>query len=170
MRLHRTCCLLLLTILLSACRPNVLGQANGMEMEHHEMEMESDGDENKGMDMSGGSMAADSIKTQTSESGLFTVSAISRLDPVVINVTHAWTIHIETPEGIPISDAEILVDGGMPDHAHSFPTAPQVTENLGEGDYLLEGVRFNMAGVWEMTLEITSGGKSDTVSFEFELK
>ena len=35
----------------------------------------------------------------------------------------------------------------MPEHNHGFPTAPRVTENLGEGDYLLEGMRFNMGGV-----------------------
>ena len=122
------------------------------------------------MDMSGGSMPADSLETQTTENGHFTVSAVSRLDPVVINETHAWSLHIETADGSPVTDAEIAIDGGMPEHNHGFPTAPRVTENLGEGNYLLEGMRFNMGGVWVLTLEIRSDGQSDTATFEFELK
>ena len=129
-----------------------------------------DMDDGMSMDMSGGSMAADALDPQITENGLFTVSAVSRLDPVVINETHAWTLHIETDDGSPVTDAEIAIDGGMPEHNHGFPTAPRVTENLGEGDYLLEGMRFNMGGVWVFTLEVSSGGLSDTVTFEFELK
>ena len=115
-------------------------------------------------------MPADSLETQTTENGHFTVSAVSRLDPVVINETHAWSLHIESADGSPVTDAEIAIDGGMPEHNHGFPTAPRVTENLGEGNYLLEGMRFNMGGVWVLTLEIRSDGQSDTVTFEFELK
>lgn len=129
-----------------------------------------DMDDGMSMDVSGGSMAADALDPQITENGLFTVSAVSRLDPVVINETHAWTLHIETDDGNPVTDAEIVIDGGMPEHNHGFPTAPRVTENLGEGDYLLEGMRFNMGGVWVLTLEVSSGGLSDTVTFEFELK
>ncbi|MDE0311399.1 MAG: FixH family protein, partial [Caldilineaceae bacterium] len=113
---------------------------------------------------------ADSLETQETENGLFRVSAVSQLDPVVINETHAWTLHVETADGSPVADAEIAIDGGMPEHNHGFPTAPRVTENLGEGDYLLEGMRFNMGGVWVLTLKISTGGQSDTVNFEFELK
>ena len=129
-----------------------------------------DMDDGMSMDVSGGSMAADALDPQVTENGLFTVSAASRSDPVVINETHAWTLHIETDDGSPVTDAEIAIDGGMPEHNHGFPTAPRVTENLGEGDYLLEGMRFNMGGVWVLTLEVSSGGQSDTVTFEFELK
>ncbi len=128
--------------------------------------MAMDGDT---VDMSGGSMAADILDAQSTETGHFNVSATSRLDPVVINETHAWTLHIEASDGSPVTDAEIAIDGGMPEHNHGFPTSPRVTENLGEGDYLLEGMRFNMGGVWVLTLEISSGEQSDTVTFEVEL-
>ena len=154
-------CLLTLAFLLSACNAIMPDQSDGMSMD------DGGGME---MDMSGGSMAADALEAQTSENGLFTVSAVSNLDPVVINETHAWTLHIETADGSPVTNAEITVDGGMTEHNHGFPTAPRVTENLGGGDYLLEGMRFNMGGVWVMTLEISSGDQSDTVTFEFELK
>lgn len=147
--------LLLTTLLLSACSGVAAPplQPNG-----------------ENMDMSGGSMPANALDPQTTENGLFTVSAVSHLDPVVINETHTWTLHIETADGEPVTDAEIAVDGGMPAHNHGFPTAPRVTENLGDGDYLLEGMRFNMGGIWVMTLEIRSGDQNDSLTFEFELK
>ena len=154
-------CFFAVALAVAACSPITRTEAGseGMEM-----------DDGMSMDMSGGSMAADSLETQETENGLFRVSAVSQLDPVVINETHAWTLHVETADGSPVADAEIAIDGGMPEHNHGFPTAPRVTENLGEGDYLLEGMRFNMGGVWVLTLEISTGGQSDTVNFEFELK
>jgi len=160
MRIRQLVCLLAVALVLSACNPIGPPQGGG------EMEMEN----GMSMDMSGGSMPADSLEAQTTEKGHFTVNAVSQLDPVVINETHSWTLHIETADGNPVTDAEIAIDGGMPEHDHGFPTAPRVTQNLGEGNYLLEGMRFNMGGVWVLTLEICSGGQSDTVTFEFELK
>ena len=160
MKIQLLASLLALALLLGGCNMVMPPQAG-----EDGMAMDSDN-----MDMSGGSMAADSLETQTTENGLFTVSAVSQLDPVVINETHAWTVHIETAEGSPVTDAEIAIEGAMPEHNHGFPTAPRVTENLGEGDYLLEGMRFNMAGVWVLTLEISSGDQSDSVTFEFELQ
>lgn len=152
-------CLLAAALVLSACNPISSPQSGDRGMEG-----------GMSMDMSGGSMPADSLDVQDSVNGLFVVSAVSQLDPVTINETHGWVLHVETADGEPVADAEIAVNGGMPEHNHGFPTAPRVTENLGEGDYLLEGMRFNMGGVWVLTLEISSGGKSDTVTFEFELK
>ncbi len=161
MKIRLLACFLTIALLLSACN---------MIMDNDKIEMDADDGNGADMDMSGGSMAADALEPQTTENGHFIVSAASRLDPVVINETHAWTLHVETADGNPVPDAEIAIDGGMPEHNHGFPTAPRVTENLGEGKYLLEGMRFNMGGAWVLTLEISSGGQSDTVTFEFELK
>ena len=153
--------LIALAFLLSACNM-VAPRQNGEEG----MAMNDEA----GMDMSGGSMPADAIEARATENGLFIVSAVSQLDPVAINETHSWVIHIETADENPVIDADISIDGGMPEHNHGFPTAPRVTENLGDGDYLLEGMRFNMGGVWVLALEISSGGETDSVTFEFELK
>ncbi len=159
--------LMTLAFLLSACNM-VAPMQNGEEGMPMDEGMAMDDD--SGMDMSGGSMAGDAIEAQSTENGLFIVSAVSQLDPVVINETHSWIIHIETADETPVIDADISIDGGMPEHNHGFPTAPRVTENLGDGDYLLEGMRFNMGGVWVLTLEISSGDQTDSVTFEFELK
>jgi hypothetical protein len=61
------------------------------------------------------------------------------------------------------------VDGGMPLHNHGMPTRPRITEELGEGDYRLEGMRFHMRGAWEVSIEIAADGKTDTVIIKLSL-
>jgi len=45
-----------------------------------------------------------------------------------------------------------------------------VTEYLGNGDYLVEGLKFQMGGWWVMDFVITAEGQSDTVQFNMMLK
>jgi len=68
-----------------------------------------------------------------------------------------------------VTDAEIAIDGGMPAHGHGLPTEPEVVKNLGNGSYLVEGVKFSMPGEWVMTFTIKSGDKEDVVVVEFGL-
>jgi hypothetical protein len=99
----------------------------------------------------------------------FDVEVTSNFDHVTINKMHTWTVRIRGVDGTPVENANVHVTGGMPMHGHGLPTAPQVTEYLGDGNYLLEGVRFNMAGWWEVTLAIDSGHHQDTVTFNLVL-
>ena len=73
---------------------------------------------------------------------------------IEINKMHSWILHIETEDGIAVEGADIEVDGGMPEHDHGLPTHPRVTEDLGGGDYRLDGLRFHMTGYWEIELTI----------------
>ena len=109
---------------------------------------------------SGDSRSADQV--WTSASGLFRVSYSSDLDPIEINRIHTWVIHIETATGTPLDGAEVTLEGGMPEHDHGLPTSPRVTANLGNGDYLVEGMRFHMGGGWEITVTIDTGADRDT--------
>ena len=83
--------------------------------------------------------------------------------PPEINLMHSWILHVETGEGAPVEGAEIEVDGGMPAHNHGLPTRPRITEDLGGGDYRLDGVRFHMSGYWEMVVTIKSDESEETV-------
>jgi hypothetical protein len=62
------------------------------------------------------------------------------------------------------------VDGGMPQHGHGLPTNPEVTEYLGNGDYLVEGMRFQMTGFWEVRFVINSGENSDSITFNLNVE
>ena len=98
-----------------------------------------------------------------SRGGKYRVSYQSELDPLVINRIHAWTLTISDDAGTPVEGAVITVDGGMPAHDHGLPTQPRVTEDLGDGYYRLDGVRFHMSGYWEMVVTIRSDDSEDTV-------
>ncbi len=99
----------------------------------------------------------------------FQVSFESELKPIVINQIHQWIIQVQTLDGVPVSKAEISIDGGMPDHDHGLPTDPQVTEDLGDGRYRVEGLRFHMQGQWELKITIQADNMEDVVTISLEL-
>lgn len=107
--------------------------------------------------------------TRTTNNGAFVVSFKSELDPIHIGSMHSWVLHVETADGEPVEGATILVDGGMPDHGHGLPTSPQVTQDMGNGDYLVEGLRFQMGGWWEVKFNISADGVEDNVTFNIIL-
>jgi hypothetical protein len=115
--------------------------------------------------------SADPDRTMTRMSGSkrFRVSMRSNVDPVPLSQMHSWTLHLETPEGVAIDDAQIGVYGDMPAHRHGLPSKPKVTENRGGGDYLIEGVKFTMPGRWQLILIITADGKRDKAKFNIDL-
>ncbi len=112
----------------------------------------------------------DTSTTRTSDQGLYRATIIPSLDPIPINQVHTWTLHVETADGQSVDQAEITVDGGMPQHGHGLPTQPQVTKNLGNGNYLVEGMKFQMTGWWVVHFNISAGGQSDRVTFNLMLK
>lgn len=89
--------------------------------------------------------------------------------PPEINRIYSWVLHVETDEGVPVEGAAIEVDGGMPAHDHGLPTRPRVTEELGGGDYRLDGVRFHMSGYWELVVTIRSDETEETVVVSLSL-
>lgn len=93
------------------------------------------------------------------------VAVLPLAEPVPINKIHAWEIRLRTPSGEPVSGAKIGVGGGMPQHGHGFPTQPRVTRDLGNGRYLLEGMKFSMPGWWEISLTVATASDSDDVTF-----
>ena len=111
----------------------------------------------------------DYSNTRVSENGLFRVSYVSSQDIVPVNQMHQWTLHVETADGQPVENATIAVDGDMPEHGHGLPTRPQVTEYLGNGDYLVEGMKFQMGGWWVMDFTITANSHTDAVHFNMKL-
>lgn len=82
-----------------------------------------------------------------------------------INQIHAWQVKLSSRDGTPVRQARIAVDGGMPQHGHGLPTRPQVTREVADGTYLLEGMKFSMTGWWEIKLAIQAAEGADTVVF-----
>ena len=108
-------------------------------------------------------------KSRLTEKQHFEVRYTSHLDPIVINAMHAWTLHIQHRSGEPVTDAIVRIEGGMPEHDHGLPTRPRITQNLGNGEYLLEGMKFHMGGQWQVTLSIQQDKILDRVTFNLSL-
>jgi hypothetical protein len=87
----------------------------------------------------------------------------------VINRMHSWILHVETGDGLGVEEATIDVEGGMPAHDHGLPTKPRVTEELGNGDYRLDGMRFHMSGYWEIVVAVTTENGTSTVVIALQL-
>jgi hypothetical protein len=112
----------------------------------------------------------DTATTRLTDGGVYRVSFTSALDPIAINQIHSWTLYVETTAGQLVDNAVISVNGGMPEHGHGLPTQPQVTQNLGNGDYLVEGLKFQMPGWWEVQFDISADGQSDSITFNLILQ
>jgi len=118
--------------------------------------------------LQGSAVAGDDEREWLSVRGIFKAS-FEVDDPIEINKIHSWVLSIQTMSGDPVNTAEISVDGGMPLHDHGMPTRPRVTENLGNGRYRLEGLRFHMNGQWEVSVTVKADGEVDTVIIALDL-
>jgi hypothetical protein len=57
----------------------------------------------------------------------------------------------------------------MPQHGHGLPTKPVVTRTLGDGTYVVDGMKFNMGGWWIVTVGIDGESGRDVVTFNLKL-
>ena len=112
---------------------------------------------------------AEENESWTSHEGHFTVSFESELQPLTINKIHSWILHVADSDGNAISNAQLVVTGGMPEHNHGLPTSPAVTAPLDDGNYKVEGMRFHMRGYWEIRVSIDTGTEHDDVTITLSL-
>jgi hypothetical protein len=112
----------------------------------------------------------DQAPERLTEQAAFRVSYRSEPSPVPVNRLHAWTVHVETPDGRAVTDATLTVDGDMPQHRHGMPTRARMTRNLGGGDYLVEGMKFQMGGWWAVDLTVDAGERRDVARFNLLLQ
>ncbi len=116
--------------------------------------------------------AADTVSpdlTGTTAKGL-QVEIYSELSPLQINQIHSWHLRLLDSEGNALLVDDLEVNGGMLEHDHGLPTQPQVTSLLENGDYLLEGVRFHMQGLWQLLIEFQHNGAAESATIEFILQ
>lgn len=89
--------------------------------------------------------------------------------PIPLNKIHSWTLHVSDKDGGNVDNANIMIYGGMPAHKHGFPTTPKVTENLGDGRYIIDGIKFTMPGHWEIWINIVTTAKRDKTIFKLDI-
>lgn len=103
--------------------------------------------------------------SRRSDKGAYLVSLQPLSPSPAINQMHAWQIRLSAADGSPVRQARLRVDGGMPQHGHGLPARPQVTQEIADGVYLLEGMKFSMVGWWTIKLAIQGAAGEDGVTF-----
>ncbi len=111
----------------------------------------------------------DYSRTRRSDAGLYSATIKPKGDSIPKGKLQSWTIHLETAGGIAVDSASVTVDGGMPQHGHGLPTKPRVTRSLGNGDHLVEGLKFNMGGWWVVKFRVQAPAGTDSVTFNLKL-
>jgi hypothetical protein len=111
----------------------------------------------------------DLSRSKPTEQGVFVAAIEPEAGTFRQGELHSWVLTLKKPDGTPVEDASIAVDGGMPDHNHGLPTSPQVTAHLGKGRYQVEGVKFNMGGWWVLRFAISSPAGADEAVFNLTL-
>lgn len=107
------------------------------------------------------------VRNAMSESEHFVVHAES--DPGVPRVgENTVFLSVTDPDGVPATGASIEVEPWMPHHGHGTESVPVVTE-LGEGEYEVANVVYNMSGMWELRTELTTPEHSDRVVLDVDV-
>ena len=156
-------------LLFVGCQANE-GAATMDEHDGHNMsedgEMDAEDMQEMGMDVPEG---LDVSTDKMTDGGMFHAKVEPLVDTVVINELHTWQLTLMDIDKNPVEGAAITFGGGMPEHNHGFPTEPEIVAGDEAGVYLIEGVKMQMAGFWEMKLDIEAGGMSDAVTFNIVL-
>jgi hypothetical protein len=108
--------------------------------------------------------------SKTTAKGLYVVAVQPEGGHVpVLGIVHSWILTLKTPDGAPVDDAAITVEGDMPEHGHGLPTAPVVGARLGQGRYRIDGLKFTMRGWWELKFAIRAAKGEDRAVFNLVL-
>ncbi|MBT8416842.1 MAG: FixH family protein [Silicimonas sp.] len=104
-----------------------------------------------------------------SDAGTYEIELVPDDTGVTLGDLHHWHLLLKDADGNEVDGASVTVDGGMPAHGHGLPTAPKVVDAGEAGHYLIEGLRFNMPGKWELRFSIEGAEGTDTATLEFGL-
>ena len=111
----------------------------------------------------------DYSRTRASEGGAYRATIRPQGDSIPRNRLHRWTLHLETAAGAPVDSGTVAVDGGMPQHGHGLPTRPRVTRHAGQGDHVVDGMKFNMGGWWVVKFRVAAAAGTDSLVFNLKL-
>jgi hypothetical protein len=111
----------------------------------------------------------DYSRTRSSEAGVYRGTIRPAGDSIPQGKLQNWMLHLETATGASVDSVSVTVDGGMPQHGHGLPTKPQVTRSLGNGDHLVEGMKFNMGGWWVVKFHVSAAAGNDSLVFNISL-
>ena len=107
--------------------------------------------------------------TRPTAGGYYRVTISPAIHPIPISQIHNWTIHVESADGVAFMPRQLVINGGMPGHGHGLPTKPNISRYLGNGDFLVEGMMFQMPGRWQLIVGVTGPQGPDQAVFDVDI-
>lgn len=96
-----------------------------------------------------------------------------RTRPPTVPLNEPFTLEVRLFDArrgnAPITDAELAVDAGMPEHRHGMNVVPR-SWKTNDGTYLVTGMVFHMPGRWELYFDVTRGGTTERTQTELVLE
>jgi hypothetical protein len=120
--------------------------------------------------------AADSVPANTltqhltSDGGSFNITLTST--PRTIPLNEMFELAIDVHPAKTVKDTNpiwVSVIATMPAHQHGMNTRPRV-EDLGKGRFVVRGMLFHMAGVWEIALDVAKGSLHEHAKASLDLE
>lgn len=130
------------------------------------------GDGSSGSSGSKGGSCADDTRKDVYAAGIskpadaMTVSIVDATPAPPAKGMNALTVRVVAGGGAPVEGATVTLEPFMPDHGHGSAAVPKVTAQ-GDGKYAIENVYLAMAGLWVLTVKVSSGGAVHEAKFSF---
>lgn len=80
----------------------------------------------------------------------------------------AWVFAADAPEVL-LTDVELVVDAGMPEHRHGMARAPKQTRR-GDGSFEASGMLFHMPGRWELYFDVARAELTERAQVRIDLE
>lgn len=112
--------------------------------------------------------AVDTSREQPTDGGTWMVSYAPTPDPLPFSENFDLLLTLTDSGGAAASGVEGVVSSAtMPSHGHGMNVEPVATEN-DDGTWTASPFKFHMAGMWEVTVDVTAGGVTERASFNVE--
>ncbi len=109
--------------------------------------------------------AADNVSVH----GRYRVTLPAGDDVIPVATWQVFTLQVARMDGKALALRDFAIDGGMPAHGHGLPTVPKVRSAGYDGAFLVEGLRFNMAGRWELRVLLADAEGTDFAVFQLDV-
>lgn len=100
----------------------------------------------------------------------YRASMIPSPDPIERNRSLTLTVEIRTAANAPVEGASLALESWMPDDDNVSVGRPRAIAELGDGFYRVEGLRFDSRGWWNLRLQISAAGMTDSLAFNVVLR
>ena len=106
---------------------------------------------------------------RTTETGRYRVSLAPVDGTIPIAEIHRWVMRLQTAAGDSFTPTRLVIDAGMPNHGHGMASEARVTQRLDDDRFLIDGMKFHMAGEWELFVGVGGPAGQDSAVMRFEV-